>query len=91
MNHRGKQDDGISFVRLISMLMIIACHIFQYLGNGLAGWLNSTTVCIWELDLPVALQSVIICVLILAESFFIVWCSKGIRYLLHHVLNHKNG
>ncbi len=40
MNNVAQRDMGISFVRLISMLMIISCHILQYFGNGLAWWLN---------------------------------------------------
>lgn len=31
---------SVSLIRLISLLMIITCHIFQYLGNELAWWFN---------------------------------------------------
>ena len=34
------RDYSISFVRYISMLFVIICHIFQYFGNELAWWLN---------------------------------------------------
>lgn len=35
------KDYGVSFVRLISMMMIISCHIFQFFENELAYWFNS--------------------------------------------------
>lgn len=35
------KDYGVSFVRMLSMIMIISCHIFQFFGNELAYWLNS--------------------------------------------------
>lgn len=35
-----KKDYSISFVRLVSMLLIIICHIFQFYGNELAWWFN---------------------------------------------------
>lgn len=31
---------SISFIRLIALLMIISCHIMQYLGMELAFWFN---------------------------------------------------
>lgn len=35
-----KYDINISFVRMISTLMIVSCHICQYFGHILAWWLN---------------------------------------------------
>lgn len=35
------KDYGVSFARMLSMIMIISCHIFQFFGNELAYWLNS--------------------------------------------------
>ena len=34
------KDNSISCIRLISMIMILLCHFFQYYGNELAWWLN---------------------------------------------------
>lgn len=31
---------AVSYARLLSMIMIILCHIFQYYGNELAWWFN---------------------------------------------------
>lgn len=39
-NMIGLKDYRISFLRFCSMISIILCHIFQYLNNGLAWWLN---------------------------------------------------
>lgn len=35
-----KKDYSISFVRLVSMFLIITCHVFQFYGNELAWWFN---------------------------------------------------
>lgn len=35
-----KIDNGISFVRFISTIMIVICHIFQFYKNDLAIWFN---------------------------------------------------
>lgn len=35
-----KKDYAISFIRFVSLCMIIACHICQFYGNELAWWLN---------------------------------------------------
>ena len=32
---------AISAIRLLSLVMIITCHIFQYLDNELAWWFNA--------------------------------------------------
>lgn len=34
------KDESISFIRFIAMLMIVTCHIMQYLNNELAWWFN---------------------------------------------------
>ena len=34
------KEASLSFIRLISMLMIISCHIFQFYGFEIAFWLN---------------------------------------------------
>ena len=41
VKNTGGYDKGISFCRLIAMLLIISCHVLQYYGNELAWWLNS--------------------------------------------------
>ncbi len=38
---RIQKDWAISAIRLIAVLMIISCHIFQYFGSELAWWLNA--------------------------------------------------
>ena len=35
------KDYGVSFARMISMIMIVSCHIFQFFDHELAYWLNS--------------------------------------------------
>lgn len=35
-----KKDYAISFIRFLSLCMIIACHICQFYENELAWWLN---------------------------------------------------
>lgn len=35
------KDYGVSFARMLSMIMIILCHMFQFFGNELAYWFNS--------------------------------------------------
>lgn len=35
------RDYGVSFARMLSMIMIVSCHIFQFFGNELAYWFNS--------------------------------------------------
>ena len=35
-----KQDHAISYIRMIAMVMIVACHFCQFYGNELAYWLN---------------------------------------------------
>ncbi len=40
INQGGQRSYSVSLIRLISLLMIITCHVFQYLGNELAWWFN---------------------------------------------------
>lgn len=37
---RLEHDYSVSFVRFVAILMIVACHIFQYFDNSLAWWFN---------------------------------------------------
>lgn len=39
-NRGGHGQASISMIRLIAMIMIIACHMFQYYDNELCRWLN---------------------------------------------------
>lgn len=38
--NRNERDLGISFIRFFSMIMIVVCHMMQYLENELAWWFN---------------------------------------------------
>ena len=40
MKAKENYDYSISFIRLVSTVLIITCHFMQYFGNGLAWWLN---------------------------------------------------
>ena len=35
-----RQSNSISYIRFVSMIMIILCHFFQFYGNELAWWFN---------------------------------------------------
>ena len=34
------KNNAVAFIRLISLIMIVSCHILQGLGNKMAFWVN---------------------------------------------------